>query len=97
MSRTTVYSKSGCVQCTATYRRLERAGVDYDTVDVTTDPAAIEYIKSLGHRSLPVVEVGDKHWAGYRPDLIDALVAPESSAETADWPEADDAPNVEVG
>ena len=31
----TVYTKPACVQCTATKKALDRAGVDYETVDIT--------------------------------------------------------------
>src|SRR3954467_9680135 len=33
----TVYAKPGCVQCRATIRALKHAGLDFTTVDVTTD------------------------------------------------------------
>ena len=35
----TVYSKPACVQCTATTRALDRQGIDYTIVDVSTDDA----------------------------------------------------------
>ena len=31
----TVYSKPACVQCTATYRALDRIGVPYEIVDIS--------------------------------------------------------------
>lgn len=70
MSSITVYSKPSCVQCTSTYRALDSKGVDYDIVDLTNDPDALEYVKSLGYQSAPVVTVGDDHWSGFRPDKI---------------------------
>ncbi len=73
--RITVYSKPSCVQCTATYRALDRAGLDYEVVDLTADEDAREYVMSLGHLQAPVVVAGDQHWSGYRPDQIDALSA----------------------
>ncbi len=38
-----VYSKPSCVQCTATYRALDAKGIEYTVVDLTTNPAALEY------------------------------------------------------
>ncbi|NKY24407.1 MULTISPECIES: glutaredoxin-like protein NrdH [Cellulomonas] len=69
----TVYSKPGCVQCRATTRALDKAGVSYAVVDLTTDDDARAYVMALGHRQAPVVvtETGD-HWSGYRPDQITA-------------------------
>jgi glutaredoxin-like protein NrdH len=70
----TVYSKPACVQCTATTRALDRQGIDYTVVDVSTDAAAHELVLGLGYRQVPVVVAGEQHWAGFRPDMISALV-----------------------
>ena len=64
----TVYSKPMCVQCDATYRALDKQGLDYTKVD-------------LGYQQAPVVIAGDDHWSGYRPDLIKAA-AQASSMES---------------
>jgi glutaredoxin-like protein NrdH len=69
----TVYSKPACVQCTATYRALDRLGVDYDIIDISQDAEALDRVRSLGYMQAPVVIAGEQHWAGFRPDLISAL------------------------
>jgi len=69
----TVYSKPACVQCTATTRALDRQGVDYTVIDVSTDAEAYELVQGLGYRQVPVVIAGERHWAGFRPDMISAL------------------------
>lgn len=69
----TVYSKPACVQCTATYRRLDSQGIEYSVVDITEDAEAYDYAKSLGYLGAPVVVAGDKHWAGFQPTKIDEL------------------------
>lgn len=74
MSTITVYSKPSCVQCTATYRALDSKGIEYNIVDLSTDEAALQTIKELGYRQAPVVVTADKHWSGFRPDEISALV-----------------------
>jgi glutaredoxin-like protein NrdH len=71
----TVYSKPSCVQCTATYRALDKLGVQYVVVDITTDPQALAFVMASGQKSAPVVVVAepgavDRVWGGYRPDLI---------------------------
>lgn len=68
-----IYSKPACVQCTATYRALDRQGLDYTVIDLTDDPTARETVENLGYRQLPVVVVGEQHWSGFRPDRIQAL------------------------
>ncbi|WP_028045456.1 glutaredoxin-like protein NrdH [Cellulomonas sp. URHE0023] len=69
----TVYSKPACVQCTATYRALDKLEADYDVVDISQDADARDYVMSLGHLQAPVVIVDGEHWSGYRPDRIKAL------------------------
>ncbi|QCB94724.1 glutaredoxin-like protein NrdH [Cellulomonas shaoxiangyii] len=69
----TVYSKPACVQCTATYRALDKLGHDYTVVDISEDADARDYVMSLGHLQAPVVVAGGEHWSGYRPDRISAL------------------------
>lgn len=69
----TVYSKPACVQCTATTRALDRHGIDYRIIDVSIDDAAFELVQGLGYRQVPVVVAGEQHWAGFRPDMINAL------------------------
>lgn len=69
----TVYSKPSCVQCTATYRALDKLGHDYTVVDISEDDGARDYVMTLGHQQAPVVVAGEDHWSGYRPDRIKAL------------------------
>lgn len=71
----TVYSKPNCVQCTATYRTLDKLGVQYGVIDMTTDPEALAFVMASGQQSAPVVVVtepgvADQVWGGFRPDLI---------------------------
>jgi glutaredoxin-like protein NrdH len=76
MSHITVYTKPACVQCSATFRALDNAGiVDYHTVDISQDSDASEYVLSLGYLQAPVVVTADTHWSGFRPDRIRALAA----------------------
>lgn len=70
-----VYSKPSCVQCTATYRALDKAGVEYEIFDVSTDEKALQAVKELGYMQAPVVIAGDDHWSGFRPDKIAELAA----------------------
>ena len=69
----TIYSKPNCVQCTATYRAMDKAGLSYETVDISLDAEALEQVTSLGYAQAPVVVAGEEHWSGFRPDKIKAL------------------------
>jgi glutaredoxin-like protein NrdH len=71
----TVYSTPSCVQCKQTYRELDKKGIAYKVVDLAQDDAAMSRVRGLGYSQAPVVEVGDKMWAGFRPDLIKTLAA----------------------
>lgn len=71
----TVYTKPACVQCNATYRALDKAGIDYDIIDISQDPEARDYVMALGYLQAPVVVADDSHWSGFRPDRIKSLVA----------------------
>jgi len=68
-----VYSLQGCVACRATVRALERAGVDFEVVDLDASPAARQLVKALEFSSAPVVTTGDRWWSGFRPDRIKAI------------------------
>lgn len=71
----TVYTQPACVQCNATKKALDKAGIAYDVVDVSENTHAREYVMALGYLTAPVVVAGDAHWSGFRPDRIKALVA----------------------
>lgn len=71
----TVYSKPACVQCDATYRALDKKGIEYNVVDISTDEVAYDLVRSLGYLQAPVVVAGDNHWSGFRYDAIQALAA----------------------
>ncbi|WP_051092721.1 redoxin NrdH [Jongsikchunia kroppenstedtii] len=71
----TVYTKPACVQCNATYKALDKHGLQYEVVDISQDSDARDYVMALGYLQAPVVVVGDDHWSGFRPDRIKSLAA----------------------
>ncbi|MCK6210325.1 glutaredoxin-like protein NrdH [Georgenia sp. EYE_87] len=79
----TVYSKPSCVQCDATYRALNKQGLEYEVVDITVDAEALESVKALGYQQAPVVFADGDHWSGFRPDKIKALAAQQAAAVSA--------------
>ena len=68
-----IFSKPKCVQCSMTMRTLDRQGTEYEVIDVTQDTAAATLIQSWGYRQVPVVQVGEEHWSGFRPDRLSTL------------------------
>ncbi len=76
MSLITVYTKPSCVQCTATFKALDKQGIAYQKIDITQDLEAREYVMSLGYLGAPVVYVSPAlHWSGFRPDRLARLNA----------------------
>ncbi len=69
----TVYTKPACVQCNATYRALDKAGLEYNVIDITEDAEARDYVMALGYLQAPIVVAGEDHWSGFRPDRIKSL------------------------
>lgn len=72
-AKVTLYTKPACVQCTATYRGLDSKGIEYEVIDLSENPEALEQVKALGYLQAPVVITDDDHWSGFRPDKIDEL------------------------
>ena len=54
-------------------KRSDKQGIAYETVDITADGDARDYVFALGYLQAPVVVAGDDHWSGFRPDCIKAL------------------------
>ena len=71
----TVYTTPGCSGCTATKRILDRAGIDYATVDLSDNPELVEQFKEQGLVSAPIVSAGDEVWSGMRPDKLRTITA----------------------
>jgi glutaredoxin-like protein NrdH len=61
-----IYTTPDCVQCNSTKAMFDRAGVEYDTVDLSKDSAALDMVKELGYTSAPVVTFNNTHWSGFR-------------------------------
>lgn len=68
-----VYTKPACVQCNATKKALDRAGLDYELVDISINDEARDYVMALGYLQAPVVEANGDHWSGFRPERITSL------------------------
>jgi mycoredoxin len=55
----TVYWRPGCGFCGALFRRLERAGLDVERVDIWADEEAAAFVRSVarGNETVPTVRV----------------------------------------
>ena len=68
-----VYAMAGCQACRVTELALQRAGVEYEVVDLDTNPQARGLVRALEFTSAPVVTTGREWWSGFRPDRIKAI------------------------
>lgn len=74
-----VYTKPNCVQCNATKRALDKAGIEHVMIDVTQDVEVADELREEGVMQMPCVKVVDNagnvysSWTGFDPDRIKAI------------------------
>lgn len=78
--RITIYTRSDCVQCHATKRAMESRGFEFEMVNLDLVPEAVDELREMGFRQLPVVVAGETRWSGFRPDMINRLTTTPSAA-----------------
>ncbi|MCD1287311.1 MULTISPECIES: glutaredoxin family protein [unclassified Brevibacterium] len=76
----TVYSTEFCTQCRMTKHILERDGIVYTHVDLSSDLDAYRFVtRELGHSSAPVVfavfpDEHVEHWSGLQPQRLEKYI-----------------------
>ncbi|MBT2519095.1 glutaredoxin family protein [Streptomyces sp. ISL-90] len=68
-----LYTKPGCGPCMGMKAALERVGIAFEIVDLSTNEAALRRVRELGYQQAPVVDAGSLHWSGMRPDKVHEL------------------------
>ena len=66
----TVYTRTGCVMCGATFRALAKAGIEYQAIDTTGNTDLEKELRASGALQMPVVVSPIGTWDGYRDDRI---------------------------
>lgn len=71
----TVYSRKNCVQCNATYRKLDQLGLTYAIVNMDEASAAVrDKLLSMGFQQAPVVKGPyGEYFSGYQPDRLEEI------------------------
>jgi len=59
---------------------MESRGLAFEMVNVDLVPEAVEDLRAMGFRQLPVVVAGEDKWSGFRPDMINRLHSAPSVA-----------------
>lgn len=66
MAKVKIYTTSYCGFCRMAQRLLEQKGVDYEQVDVTSDPDARTWLREAsGQRTVPQIFINDEPIGGY--------------------------------
>lgn len=60
MKTLTVYTKPGCQYCAAAKDFLTNNDIAYVEVDITLNEDKADWLRGQGHRTLPVIYVGDE-------------------------------------
>jgi len=67
----TAYTTQSCPHCIRLKEFLTEKGVEFENVDVSSDPAkADEMVKKSGQMGVPVVEIDGKITVGFDKDAI---------------------------
>lgn len=78
MKALTVYWTTGCSSCVRVKEFLTGKGVQYESVNVAKDPAAMKFLASLGIRSIPVVVRGHEYTFAQSLDDVAKFVGIEN-------------------
>lgn len=91
MAKVEIYTKSWCPYSTRAKAHLDRKGVSYEEIDVTTDSIReLEMVNRSTRHTVPQIFIGGYHLGG-SDDLVvadmsgrlDRLLAGQTEAETA--------------
>lgn len=69
-----VYSKNNCMQCKMTKKFLEQHGANFQEINIDEHPEKVDYVKSLGFTSAPVIEADNLVFSGFQPAKLKELI-----------------------
>jgi glutaredoxin 3 len=73
-SKTRLFIKPWCSWCQKAMNWLDEHGIEYETIDVTADEAALEEMIRLSGQDLsPVLQAGGKILADFSPEQLPAF------------------------
>lgn len=83
----TIYWQPGCSSCLKAKEFLAGRGIQYHSVNVHAEPAALRHLSDLGVKSVPVVERGSDFVLAQNLDELARFVGDESSRQRLPLPE----------
>lgn len=63
------------MQCRMTKKFLEENGADFQEINIDVETDKIDYVKSLGFTSAPVIEAGEVVFSGFQPAKLKELLS----------------------
>jgi len=81
VTRLTLYWQPGCTSCLQTREFLRERGVDFASVNVRADPAAMPRLQALGVRSVPVLVRGEEFVYGQDLATVARFLGVDIAAE----------------
>lgn len=62
------------MQCKMTKKFLEQNGADFQEINIDEHPEKIDYVKSLGFTSAPVIESDNLIFSGFQPAKLKEII-----------------------
>ena len=86
-----LYTQPRCPYCDIMKETLDKAGITYDTIDITVQPSAKEFLHYEGHKTVPqlywkTTHLNKKNTQEYSVEEITKLV---KEASQPSWPWVD--------
>ncbi|HHJ8189962.1 TPA: glutaredoxin-like protein NrdH, partial [Streptococcus pyogenes] len=63
-----------CMQCKMTKKFLEQHGANFQEINIDEHPEKVDYVKSLGFTSAPVIETDNLVFSGFQPAKLKELI-----------------------
>ena len=82
----TVFWQPGCTSCLRTKEFLRTQGIEFESVNVREDPAAMARLAALGARSVPVIARGDAFVYGQDLAVVARFLGIEPDLQRLDVP-----------
>lgn len=70
-----IFSKNNCMQCNMVKRFLSENNIVFEEVNIDHQPDAVDWLKSQGYQSVPVITSDAKTVVGFRPDQLKQLAS----------------------
>lgn len=78
----TLYGQPGCGPCHGVRRKLEKAKVPYEYVDLSENQKQQARLQTAGYQQTPIIETPTERFSGNDPEKIDQAIEEVHAIET---------------